>query len=68
MGTALWTLTPAGQRAAGDFIDDTLRARAEEKGMVQRLHQAAAFPRQRVEVFRGEDPWAVVNEAFYRRG
>ena len=68
MGAALWTLTPAGQRAAGDFIDDTLRARAEEKGMVQRLHQAAAFPRQRVEVFRGEDPWAVVNEAFYRRG
>lgn len=67
-GSALWTLNPAGQRASGEFIDDTLRARAEEKGMTRRLHQAAEFPRQRVEVFRGEDPYAAVNEAYYRRG
>jgi len=67
-GVALWTLNPAGQRTSGEFIDDTLRARAEEKGMTRRLHQAAIFPRQRVEVFRGDDAVSLVNEAFYRRG
>lgn len=65
---ALWVLLPAGQRASGEFIDDTLRARAEEKGLTAKLTLAARFPRQRVEVIRGEDAEAQVNELFYRRG
>jgi hypothetical protein len=65
---ALWILVPAGQRASGEFIDDTLRERAEEKGMTKRLSMAADFPRQRVEVVRGAGAYAEVNERFYRRG
>lgn len=66
--SALWVVLPSGQRVGGEFIDDTLRARAEEKGMTRRLHGAAQFPRQRVEVFRGERAHEELNEAFYRRG
>lgn len=68
MPDSLWVLNPAGQQASGAFIDDTLRARAEEKGLVRRLNRAADFPRQRVEVIRGANPFAEVNELFYRRG
>ncbi|MBT4691065.1 MAG: hypothetical protein HOB72_23540 [Rhodospirillaceae bacterium] len=67
-GDALWVLLPTGQRASGEWIDDTLRARAEEQGMLDRLTQVAAFPRQRVEVVRGPNASAEVNEMFYRRG
>ena len=31
---ALWVLLPPGQRASGEWIDDTLRQRAEEKGLL----------------------------------
>ena len=65
---SLWLLLPAGQRAGGDFIDDTLRLRAQERGMTARLHRAGDFPRQRVEVVRGPDSVATVNELYYRRG
>lgn len=67
-GTGLWLLTPSGQTASGDFIDDTLRERARERGMQQRLSGAGVFPRQRVEVLRGADAEAGVNELYYRRG
>ncbi len=63
-GEALWLLTPAGQRANGEWIDDTLAERAREKGMTARLTEAGRFPRQRVEVLRGGDP----GELYYRRG
>ena len=36
--------------------------------MLDRLTLVGAFPRQRVEVFRGDDAFAEVNESFYRRG
>ncbi len=65
---ALWVLNPAGQRASGEWIDDTLCERAAERGMLGKLSRAADFPRQRVEVVRGADPFAEVNELFYRRG
>lgn len=65
---ALWVLLPTGQRASGEWIDDTLRARAEEQGLLERLTQVAAFPRQRVEIVRGPDAEGRVNELFYRRG
>ncbi len=65
---SLWVLLPTGQRASGEWIDDTLRARAEEQGLLDRLTQVAAFPRQRVEVVRGPNAGAEVNETFYRRG
>jgi hypothetical protein len=65
---SLWVLLPTGQRASGEWIDDTLRARAEEQGLLDRLTQVAAFPRQRVEVVRGPDADGQVNEMFYRRG
>jgi len=67
-GQSLWVLLPTGQRASGEWIDDTLRARAEEQGLLDRLTQVAAFPRQRVEVVRGPDADGQVNEMFYRRG
>ena len=63
-GEALWLLIPAGQRANGEWIDDTLVRRAREKGMTARLTEAGRFPRQRVEVMRGGDPGAL----YYRRG
>ena len=68
MTQALWLLTPAGQRTSGDFIDDTLKLRAEEQKLTGRLCLAGDFPRQRVEVVRGADPYAETNERYYRRG
>ena len=67
-GQSLWVLLPTGQRASGEWIDDTLRSRADEQGLLARLTQVAAFPRQRVEVVRGPNAEARVNEMFYRRG
>ena len=63
-GETLWLLIPAGQRANGAWIDDTLVQRAREKGMTARLTEAGRFPRQRVEVLRGVDAGAL----YYRRG
>ncbi len=65
---SLWVLLPTAQRSSGEWIDDTLRARADEAGLLGRLTEVAAFPRQRVEVVRGPDPHGKVNEMFYRRG
>jgi hypothetical protein len=62
---ALWVLNPAGQRASGEWIDDTLRERAAERGMLGKITLAADFPRQRVEVIRAADPFGTVNEVFY---
>ena len=64
----LWVLLPAGQRASGDWIDDTLRERASEAGLLGKVPLAARFPRQRVEVVRGADPEAEVNRLFHLRG
>src|SRR4029077_6425918 len=55
---ALWGLLPAGQRASGEWIDDTLRARAEEKGLLARTPLAGEFPRPRVDLARAGDPGA----------
>ena len=65
---SLWVLLPTGQRASGEWIDDTLRSRAEEQGLLDRLTQVADFPRQRVEIVRRPDAEGQVNENFYRRG
>ena len=64
----LWVLLPSGQRASGEWIDDTLRERASEAGLLAKVPLAARFPRQRVEVVRGRDPEAEVNRRFYLRG
>ena len=64
----LWILLPAGQRTSGKWIDDTLRERASEAGLLDKVPLAARFPRQRVEVVRGPDPEAEVNRRFYLRG
>jgi len=61
-------LVPAGQRASGEWIDDTLRARAEEKGLLARSPRAGEFPRQRVELVRDADPVAAVNRLYRERG
>ena len=68
MESSLWVLVPAGQRASGEWIDDTLRARAEEKGLLARSPRAAEFPRQRVELIRDADPVAAVNRLYRERG
>ena len=65
---SLWLLVPAGQRASGEWIDDTLRARAEEKGLLGRSPRAGEFPRQRVELIRDADPTAAVNRLYRERG
>jgi hypothetical protein len=65
---SLWVLLPAGQRASGEWIDDILRARAEEKGLLARTPLAGEFPRQRVELVRGADPTAEVNRLYRYRG
>jgi hypothetical protein len=65
---SVWVLVPAGQRASGEWIDDTLRARAEEKGLLARSPRAGEFPRQRVELVRDADPVATVNRLYRERG
>ena len=47
---SLWLVLPAGETASGGWIDDTLRERAAEKGLLGRTPLAGQFPRQRVEV------------------
>ena len=53
--SALWVLMPSGQRSSGEWIDDTLRRRAEEQGLLARTPLAGRFPRHRVEVIRDGD-------------
>lgn len=67
-GDTLWLVVPAGQQASGAWIDDTLRQRAAEKGLLPKVPLAAQFPRQRVEVVRARDPAARTNELYYARG
>ena len=57
-----WLLNPSGQRASGEFVDDTLYARASELGLLERYDLAGNFPRQRVEVLRSAAPDAEVND------
>jgi hypothetical protein len=64
----LWILIPTGQRASGEWIDDTLKLRAAEAGLSAKLPLAGNFPRQRVEAVRDPDPTAAVNALFYQRG
>ena len=68
MNGSLWIVIPAGQQASGAWIDDTLRQRAAEKGLLPRTPLAGQFPRQRVEVVRGRDPTERVNALFRARG
>ncbi|HXJ79604.1 MAG TPA: hypothetical protein VMS64_13095 [Candidatus Methylomirabilis sp.] len=68
MTAALWVVVPAGVRASGEWIDDTLAERAREKGLLARTPLAGQFPRQRVEVVRHADPDAAVADLFSRRG
>lgn len=65
---SLWIVLPAGQQAAGGWIDDTLKQRAAEQGMSARVPLAADFPRQRVEVVRGPRAEDRLQELFLRRG
>jgi hypothetical protein len=65
---ALWVVLPTGQRASGEWIDDTLRRRAEEHRLLARTPLAGRFPRQRVEVIRAADPVDEVNALFEARG
>ena len=68
MAEDLWVILPTGQRPSGEWIDDTLRQRVEEQGVIARTPLVAEFPRQRVEVIRGEDPEAVARDLFEQRG
>ena len=65
---ALWIVLPTGQRASGEWIDDTLRRRAEESGLLARTPLAGTFPRLRVEVVRAADAVEEVNALFEARG
>ena len=65
---SLWVIVPAGQQASGAWIDDTLKARADEQGMAAKVPLAGQFPRQRVEVVQGPDAEARTNALYYLRG
>jgi hypothetical protein len=65
---SLWVVLPSGQRVSGEWIDDTLRRRAEEQGLLARSPEAGRFARHRVEVVRDDDPVAEVNARFQARG
>jgi len=65
---SLWVLLPTGQRASGEWIDDTLRERVVEKGLLARTPRVGEFPRQRVELIRDPDPVGAVNRLFQERG
>jgi hypothetical protein len=64
----LWLVLPAAQRASGEWIDDTLKERLCEQGLLAKAPLAGDFPRLRVEVIRGHDAWRRANELFYLRG
>ncbi len=63
-----WILIPAGQRASGEWIDDTLAARGREAGMEARAPWAGRFPRSRVEAVSAHDTDARVDALFCARG
>jgi hypothetical protein len=65
---SLWIVLPTGQQAGGGWIDDTLRQRAAEQGLLAKVPLAARFPRQRIEVVRGPNADERVQELFLRRG
>ncbi len=64
----LWLVLPAAQRASGEWIDDTLKKRLREAGLLTKAPLAGNFPRHRVEVVRDRDPWRRANQLFYLRG
>jgi len=59
---------PPAQRASGEWIDDTLKQRLHEQGLIAKAPLAGDFPRQRVEVIRAPDVWQRANQVFYLRG
>ncbi len=64
----IWVHFPTAQRSSGEWIDDTLKNRVQERG-ITRYPLIAQFPHhQRVEVIRSNDPVYTVNEIFYQRG
>lgn len=65
---SLWLVVPAGETAAGGWIDDTLRERAGESGLLGRTPLAGEFPRQRVEVIAGGDSAARAARLYLARG
>ena len=65
---SLWLVLPAAQCASGEWIDDTLKERLREQGLLAKAPLAGNFPRLRVEVIRGHDVWGRTNELFYLRG
>lgn len=67
-GDSLWLVTPAGETASGAWIDDTLRERAAEKGLLARTPLAGQFPRQRVEVVAGPDSAERAQRLYALRG
>jgi hypothetical protein len=64
----LWIVIPSGQQASGGWIDDTLRERAGDQGMLRHAPETAAFPRQRVEAIAGDQSDERAQELFLLRG
>jgi hypothetical protein len=65
---ALWLVIPAAQRATGEWLDDTLKERLREQGLLTKAPLAGDFPRNRIEVIRGTDARSRTNDLFYSRG
>lgn len=64
---AVWLVTPSGQRADGGWVDDVLVERAAEAGLEWRYPDAGRFPRERIEVLRGQTD-REIDRLYYRRG
>ncbi|MFV0294932.1 MAG: hypothetical protein ACK5JT_02295, partial [Hyphomicrobiaceae bacterium] len=64
----LWLVVPAGETAQGSWIDDTLRERAHENGLLARTPLAGQFPRQRVEAITGADAAERAQRLYRLRG
>src|SRR5262245_25336891 len=65
---SLWIVLPAGQQASGAWMDDTLKQRAAEQGLLAKVPLAGDCPHQRIEVVRGPHAGDRVQELFLRRG
>ncbi len=63
-----WLVVPAGETAAGGWVDDTLRERAQERGLMRRTPLAGSFPRQRVEAIGGGADGERVQDLYRARG
>lgn len=68
MAESRWVVLPVGQQANGAWVDAIRTERLRESPIAGLTFEADASARTRVEIYRGDDFEAQVNERFHRRG